>query len=156
MQGRSASGHDQIEELKRPAGVYALVTACQREKLLLLSRHRCLRKKRKERGLGGFCGPELPSGSASLSERLRYGRESSSSSIQTIQAQSHLFLSFRRLSSLSLQLHPSLCNLVLPLFHLRHTSSHIMADRYSFSLTTFSPRYHSLYTACATLMLTLI
>lgn len=75
MQGRSASGHDQIEELKRPAGVYALVTSCRREKLLLESRHRCLRKKRKERGLGSSGGPELPSGSASLSERLRYGRE---------------------------------------------------------------------------------
>lgn len=73
VQGRSASGHDQIEELKRPAGSYALVTAGQREKLLLLSRHRCLRKKRKERGLGSSGGPELPSGSASLSERLRYG-----------------------------------------------------------------------------------
>ena len=73
MQGRSASGHDQIEELKRPAGVYALVTSCRREKLLLESRHRCLRKKRKERGLGSSGGPELPSGSASLSERLRYG-----------------------------------------------------------------------------------
>lgn len=83
MQGRSSSGHDQMEELKRPAGVSALslVTSCRREKLLLLVQAAgCKRKKRKER-LGPRLGKSWrvarasPLGSASLNERLRRGRE---------------------------------------------------------------------------------